>query len=129
MVYVHVGSGSVGVHCVSWGIPLYHILLAISIHIPWHMQHAGCSASRGGLQPSLLPFSLLSFLLSSRSFLLHQPPRLFPSTIPGNIVVIYVILCSCPWSYSTLFSDHLFPFSYFHNQTCLNGSSLRSFHS
>jgi len=64
---------------------------------------------------------LLSSLLISRSFLLHQSPNRTLS-IPGNIVVIYVVVCSCPRSsrlvfrssISLFFSIFLLP-TYFHN--------------
>ncbi|KAG2336636.1 hypothetical protein BDR05DRAFT_106190 [Suillus weaverae] len=74
------------------------------------MQLAGHSTSRNRKTSAILPSSsLLSFLLIGRFILSHQSPKSpLPSTIPGNPIVIYVVVCSCPWSSTqvTLFLDH-----------------------
>lgn len=70
------------------------------------LTHPACKSI--SLQGRLLVIPCCSFLLISRSFLLHQSPnRTVSLPIPRNIVVIYVVVCSCPWSSHPVFGSSI----------------------
>lgn len=98
-------------HCIFRGIPLYHTLtnildadaLTYVACRSFNVQKLEDFGHFPSIFPVVFPYDQSFYLITSVS---EVTP--FPSTIPAITIVIYVVVCSCPWSSTqvTLFLDH-----------------------
>lgn len=120
-------------HCIFRGIPLYHTLtnildadaLTYVACRSFNVQKLEDFSHFPSIFPVVFPYDQSFYLITSVT---EVTP--FPSTIPAITIVIYVVVCSCPWSSTqvTLSLDHphfhFRPPTYLQNQTHLIGCLL-----